>query len=59
LKRGVYGSFHHVSKQHLSRYVDEFAFRWNTRGIKDADRMIEALRCAPGRRLAYKTPTGG
>ena len=31
LKRGVTGSFHSVSEQHLGRYVDEFAFRWNTR----------------------------
>src|SRR3990167_3877200 len=28
LKRGVYGSFHHVSKEHLARYCNEFAFRW-------------------------------
>lgn len=27
LKRGVYGTFHHVSDQHLDRYVAEFAFR--------------------------------
>ena len=31
LKRGVYGSFHHVSKRHLHRYCDEFSFRWNHR----------------------------
>lgn len=29
LKRGIYGSFHHVSKEHLPRYCDEFSFRWN------------------------------
>lgn len=27
LKRGVYGTFHHVSKEHLHRYCDEFSFR--------------------------------
>jgi ISXO2-like transposase domain len=27
LKRGIIGSFHHVSKGHLHRYVDEFSFR--------------------------------
>ena len=31
LKRGVYGTFHSVSEQHLQRYVNEFAFRWNHR----------------------------
>jgi transposase-like protein len=30
LKRGVVGTFHSVSEQHLQRYCDEFSFRWNT-----------------------------
>ena len=30
-KRGVVGSFHHVSKKHLDRYLDEFEFRFNNR----------------------------
>ncbi len=30
-KRGVVGSFHHVSKKHLERYLDEFEFRFNNR----------------------------
>lgn len=54
LKRGVYGTFHHVSKQHLHRYCDEFAFRWSTRKMGDARRVQEALRGAEGRRLTYK-----
>src|SRR5581483_2656658 len=29
IKRGINGSFHSVSEQHLQRYVEEFAFRWN------------------------------
>ena len=33
-KRGVYGTFHHVSKQHLHRYCVEFDFRWNGRNWK-------------------------
>ena len=31
IKRGITGSFHSVSEQHLQRYVEEFAFRWNNR----------------------------
>lgn len=31
LKRGLYGSFHRVSKKHLARYCDEFSFRFNRR----------------------------
>lgn len=31
LKRGLYGTFHHVGEQHLQRYATEFDFRWNNR----------------------------
>ena len=57
LKRGVTGSFHSVSEQHLLRYVDEFAFRWNTRsamGIEDAERASRAIKGAVGKRLTYR-----
>ncbi len=53
LKRGVMGSFHHISKQHLDRYCDEFSFRWNYRKSSDSERTIEAIRCAEGKRLTY------
>ncbi len=29
LKRGVIGSYHHVSRKHLQRYVDEYCWRTN------------------------------
>lgn len=57
LKRGVMGSFHSVSERHLGRYVDEFAFRWNTRsslGIEDAERASLAIKGAAGKRLTYQ-----
>jgi len=53
LKRGVHGTFHHVGKQHLQRYCDEFAFRWNHRETTDAERTEAALRLAPGCRLTF------
>lgn len=31
LKRGINGTFHHVSKGHLHRYCAEFEFRYNSR----------------------------
>ncbi len=31
-KRGVYGTYHHLSKKHLQRYVNEFAFRLSNGG---------------------------
>ena len=53
LKRGVYGTFHHVSKKHLARYCDEFSFRWNTRKLKDIQAAQSALAGVGGRRLPY------
>lgn len=55
LKRGLHGTFHHVGKQHLQRYADEFAFRWNHRKVTDAERTESALHLAPGCRLQYKS----
>lgn len=54
LKRGVAGTFHHVSKHHLKRYCDEFSFRWNYRKVNDGTRAEAAIRGAEGRRLTYK-----
>jgi transposase len=31
LKRSINGTFHHVSRQHLQKYVSEFAYRYNRR----------------------------
>jgi transposase-like protein len=53
MKRGVYGVFHHVSKQHLQRYCDEFSFRWDRRAMTDGERTIDAIRGAEGKRLTY------
>ena len=55
LKRGVHGTFHHVSKTHLHRYCDEFSFRWGERKVSDGQRTVKAIRGAEGKRLVYKT----
>ena len=57
LKRGVTGTFHHVSEQHLDRYVDEFAFRYNRRDVSDGERAVMAIKKVSGKRLYYKEPT--
>jgi len=54
LKRGVIGTFHHVSKQHLLRYCDEFSFRWNNRKVTDGIRTQNAIKGFVGKRLVYK-----
>jgi transposase-like protein len=57
LKRGVVGTFHHVSAQHLKRYVGEFDYRYNTRvalGYDDAMRFNESIPGIVGKRLTYR-----
>ena len=54
LKRGVYGSWHHVSREHLPKYANEFAFRWNTRKETDGERMESAIGMVTGKRLTYR-----
>jgi len=54
LKRGVYGTFHHVSEKHLDRYVNEFIYRWNQRKVSDMQRTTEAIVSVKGKRLMYK-----
>ena len=56
LKRGIVGSFHHVSPEHLHRYCDEFSFRWDYRSITDSDRTEIAIRQTNGKRLSYRQP---
>lgn len=57
LKRGINGTFHHVGKKHLGRYLDEFSFRYNTRKASDAERAETAVRGAEGERLMmYRRP---
>ncbi len=57
LKRGIVGTFHHVSEAHLSRYLAEFDFRYSNRSalkITDTMRADEALRGIGGKRLMYR-----
>lgn len=56
LKRGLIGTFHHISYQHLDRYLSEFDFKWNTRHVTDGTRMIKAVKQIEGKRLMYKEP---
>lgn len=54
LKRSIDGTHHHVSEQHLQRYVSEFDFRYNTRKSQDAERTTQAIRQTTGKRLRYR-----
>ena len=54
LKRGINGIYHHVSEQHLDRYLAEFGFRYDNRKVDDAVRVGIALGQIEGKRLTYK-----
>ena len=54
LKRGVVGTFHHVSAQHLPLYLAEFDHRHNTRKMTDGERTDVGLTKAVGKRLIYQ-----
>jgi transposase-like protein len=53
-KRGLIGTYHHMSEAHLSRYTAEFDFRYNTRKISDGERAALALTGMEGKRLTYR-----
>jgi transposase-like protein len=56
LKRGVFGAWHCISKEHLAKYASEFEFRWNTRKETDGQRMANFLPLISGKRLLYRQP---
>ena len=54
LKRGIYGTFHHVSRRHLPRYLAEFDSRYSARHLSDSERAVGVIRGAVGKRLTYR-----
>lgn len=57
LKRGINGTYHHVSGQHLKRYLAEFDFRYNNRkalGVDDTMRANAAIKGIEGKRITYR-----
>lgn len=56
-KRGLVGTYQHMSSQHLDRYLAEFDFRMSNRaklGVPDAVRAAKILKGAEGKRLTYR-----
>lgn len=56
LKRGYNGTYHHFSKKHIDRYVNEFTFRLNEGNCKidTIDRIKSLVLGANGKHLPYK-----
>lgn len=61
LKRGLHGVYHHASKKHMGRYVDEFTWRLNDGNVKNhsLDRLDSFVRDVAGKRLTYERLTAG
>jgi hypothetical protein len=59
LKRGLHGVYHHASKKHLGRYVDEFSWRLNAGNVArhTLQRLDSFVDCIVGKRLTYKRLT--
>ncbi len=53
-KRAIIGAWHHISQEHLPRYANEFAFRWNTRHDTDGHRLKQFVERIAGKRLTYR-----
>jgi transposase-like protein len=56
LKRGLHGVYHHASKKHLSRYLNEFTFRLNAGNVTrhTLDRLNSLIDRVSGNRLIYR-----
>jgi len=53
-KRGVIGTYHHMSEAHLGRYCSEFDLRYNTREMSDGERAAIIVKGMEGKRLTYR-----
>jgi transposase-like protein len=54
MKRAVFGTHHSISEAHLSRYLAEWDFKWNTRKLKDGERAALIAKGIEGKRLTYR-----
>lgn len=57
LKRTIKGTYVSVEPFHLFRYLDEQAFRFNERGLNDAERFDLAMTGIVGKRLTFDALT--
>ena len=59
MKRGLHGVYHHASKKHLFRYVDEFTFRLNEGNVENhtIERLNSFVDATAGKRLTYERLT--
>ncbi len=55
LRRGLHGVYHHASKKHIGRYIDEFSWRLNEGNVKrhSLDRLDSFVNAVVGKRITY------
>ena len=58
LKRGIVGTFHHISPKHTARYAHEFAGRHNNRPLDTVDQVETMVKGMEGKRLRYRDLIG-
>lgn len=54
LKRMILGNYHSISRKHTQSYINESAYRYNTRTVTDCERFCNTLLKTDGR-LTYKS----
>jgi transposase-like protein len=57
LKRSIDGTHHHVSREHLARYLAQHDFLRSTFKMDDSERMRALVERTGGRRLSYRPLT--
>jgi len=57
LKRSIDGTHHSVSKEHMQRYLTEFAFRHGSHDLSDTQRMVKLMGQVQGVRLTFRGAT--
>ncbi len=58
LKRGYYGTYHHMSKKHLQRYVNKFSGRHNARELDTVEQMGRLIAGGKDKQLSDKDLVG-
>ena len=57
-KRGIMGTFHHISPKHTDRYTTEFAERHNDRDLDTIDQIHNVINGMNGKHLPYERLIG-